>query len=58
MSERKLDALKSNEFLIRELEEAGWTLWFTAKRGDRTVSGHDLNDVVRRAFAPKAKKGN
>jgi len=55
MSERKLDALKSNEFLIRELEGAGWSLWYVARLGDRTISGHKLDDVYRRALESKKK---
>ena len=42
--------------LIRELEDAGWTLWFSAKRGDRTVAGHKLDDVAKRALAPHKEK--
>ncbi len=61
MSERRRDpALKSDELPIRELEEAGWSLWFSARLGDRVVAGHRLDDVIRRALAPHkdpTKKG-
>jgi hypothetical protein len=54
---RKLDGLKSNEFLIRELEDAGYSLWYVARLGDRVIGGHRLDDVVKRALTP-TQKGN
>jgi hypothetical protein len=57
MSRRTLDpALKSNELLIRQLEDAGWTLWYTARRGDRLVADSDLNGLTRRALEPSKAK--
>ncbi len=55
MSNRYLDSVSSRELLLKEMEQAGWSLWFTAKRGDRTVSGPTLDDVVRRALESKKK---
>ena len=49
-------ALKSNDFLLRELELAGWTLWFVARKGDRLVADSDLSSLTRRALEPSKAK--
>jgi hypothetical protein len=56
MTGRKRDpALRSDALLIRELENAGFSVWFVARRGDRIVSGPDLDAVVRRALKRSVK---
>jgi hypothetical protein len=44
-----------NEDLIRQLEDAGFELWYCARRGPRVVAGHTLDDLVRRAIGPRRK---
>jgi hypothetical protein len=57
MSDRRDPAFQSNELLIRQLEDAGWTLYYSARLGDRVVAGHKLSDVAKRALEPpKAKR--
>jgi hypothetical protein len=57
MSDRRDPAFQSNELLIRQLEDAGWTLYYSPRLGDRVVAGHKLSDVAKRALEPpKAKR--
>jgi hypothetical protein len=54
---RQLDDIKSDEYLLRQLTEAGWSIWFVAKRDDRVVSGPDVKHVAKRCFAPVFGRG-
>jgi hypothetical protein len=57
MTDQRDPASRSDEALIRELEQAGYavSIWYRAKNGGQVFAGSSLADVARMALAPKVK---
>jgi hypothetical protein len=45
---RPRDDAKSDALLVREIEAAGWHLWWTARLGDRVIADSSLEALARR----------
>jgi hypothetical protein len=53
---RPRDDAKSDALLVREIEAAGWHLWWTARLGDRVLADSSLEALARRIFKQQKTK--